>query len=156
MPVIRVSGVVGGEESERNPDDLLEATSEQARRVLEAEEGWPTWGEGMEFQSLAVRTFGVLRETPESRELAEQFLMVHLIWALLTDEMDLPGRESDENAAAATRHMKRAATEWLTVAHLPNDRAAYLDRWLYEECGCEREANHSKMVSRESFSQDGG
>jgi hypothetical protein len=130
-----VCDVVVEVDSEMSPEDLLEATSGQAQRVLDADEGWPTWSEGMEFQSLAVRASRVLDEIHESRELADKFLMLHLIWLLLTDEMDLPGRESYEYAAAATEHMKRAATEWLSVVNSPDDRAAYLDRWLYKECG---------------------
>jgi hypothetical protein len=33
--------------------------------------------------------------------------------------------------------MKKAAAEWLAVVDLPQERAAYLDRWVYDECGFE-------------------
>jgi len=34
--------------------------------------------------------------------------------------------------------MKQAAAEWLTVVDSPEDRAAYLDRWVHDESGYER------------------
>jgi hypothetical protein len=52
--------------------------------------------------------------------------------------MDAPGRGSPEQDAAAIEHMKRAAAEWLAVLDSPESRAAYLDRWVFDECGYER------------------
>ena len=43
------------------------------------------------------------------------------IWGALTDEMDAPGRGSPEQDAAAVRHMKQAAAEWLTVVDSPQN-----------------------------------
>ncbi|HVA61499.1 MAG TPA: hypothetical protein VNG13_13325 [Mycobacteriales bacterium] len=65
-------------------------------------------------------------------------MALYLIWGAWTDRMDASGRGSPEQDATAVRHMKRAATEWLTVVDLPGDRAAYWDRWVHEECGYER------------------
>ncbi|XVV08736.1 hypothetical protein ACQP2X_28255 [Actinoplanes sp. CA-131856] len=110
--------------------DFLAETAGHARRVLAAEDGWPTYEAGLEFQSMAVRAM-VADGPPETEGL-------NLIWGALTDEMDAPGRGSPEQDAEAVRHMKRAATEWLTVLNSPSERAAYLDRWIHDECGYER------------------
>lgn len=72
---------------------------------------------------------------PEGEYIAEIPASLYLIWGALTDEMDAPGRGSPEQDEAAVRHMKRAAAEWLTVVDSPKDRAAYLDRWVHDECG---------------------
>jgi hypothetical protein len=106
--------------------------------VRDAEEGWPTYDAGLAFLGLAVTA---MSETPEGEYLAETPAALNLIWGALTDEMDAPGRGSPEQDAAAVRHMKQAAIEWLTVVEMPNDRAAYLDRWVHDECGYERKSH---------------
>ena len=65
-------------------------------------------------------------------------LGLYLIWGALTDEMDAPGRGSPKQDEATVRHMKEAASEWLTALGSPSDRASYCDRWVHEECGYER------------------
>ena len=59
------------------------------------------------------------------------------IWGILTDVADWPGRESEVEEADA--RIKRAAEEWLHVAHDPEARQQYLDRWLYEEFGLQQQ-----------------
>lgn len=132
---ITVYVVAVGWDSEAGPDAFLEDTAEHARRVLEAEEGWPTYDAGLAFSGLAVQG---MSETPKGEYLAALPTALYLIWAALTDEMDAPGRGSPEQDAAAVRHMKQAASEWLAVVASPDDRAVYLDRWRYDECGYER------------------
>ncbi|XVU29560.1 hypothetical protein ACQPZJ_21525 [Actinoplanes sp. CA-054009] len=107
--------------------DFLAASAEQARRVLAAEDGWPTYEAALAFQSMAA----LADDLPET-------IGLNLIWGALTDEMDAPGRGTPEQDAEAVRHMKEAAAEWLTVLKSPDDRAAYLDRWVHDECGYER------------------
>ena len=124
-----------GWDPETGPEGFLAATADQARRVLDADGGVPTYDVGLEFQGLATRAMSV---TPEGEYLAEIPAALNLIWGALTDEMDAPGRGSPEQDAAAVRHMKLAAGEWLVVVDLPEDRAAYLDRWVHDECGYER------------------
>lgn len=128
------------EESTSGPQGFLEATADQARLVLDAEEGWPTYHAGIAFQSLAMNamaeTLGeYLPDVPSG---------IYLIWAALTDGMDAPGRGSPEQDATAVKHMKQAASEWLTVVDSSVDRAAYLDRWVHVECGYERKAPNDK------------
>jgi hypothetical protein len=53
-----------------------------------------------------------------------------LFWGTLTDVVDWPGRESEVEDGEA--RIKRAAQEWLPVAHDPAARQEYLDRWLHE------------------------
>jgi len=36
--------------------------------------------------------------------------------------------------------MREAASEWLTVKDDTTKRRAYLDRWMYEICGYERDS----------------
>ena len=117
-------------------NDFLAATAEQARQVLAADDGWPTYHEGIEFQSLAMNQ---MASADISQMTASDYPMgLYLIWGALTDEMDAPGRGSPEQDAAAVGHMKRAASEWLAVLGSPSDRASYCDRWVHEECGYER------------------
>ena len=129
------SAVVDGWHPERGLAGFLSATAFQARLVRDTEEGWPTYDAGLAFQSLAMNA---MSETPEGEYLPEILVALSLIWGALTDEMDAPGRGSPEQDAAAVRHMKQAAVEWLDVVDLPEDRAAYLDRWVHDECGYER------------------
>jgi hypothetical protein len=103
--------------------------------VLDAEEGTPTYDAGLEFLGIAMSTMSA---TGEGEYLPDMPAKLYLIWGELTDEMDAPGRGSPEQDAAAVRHMKRAAGEWLAVVDAPDARAAYLDRWVHDECGYER------------------
>jgi len=103
--------------------------------VLDAEEGWPTYDAGLKFLGL---TMSAMSETPAGEYLPDIPVALHLIWGALTDEMDAPGRGSPEQDAAAVRHMKQAAAEWLEVVDSPRDRTAYLVRWVHDECGYER------------------
>lgn len=121
---------------------------DQARLVLDAREGWPTYDAGLGFQGLAVSS---MSETPEGEYLAEIPAALSLIWGALTDEMDAPGRGSPEQDAAAVRHMKQAAAEWLRVVDSPKDRAAYLDRWVHDECGYERKPSETGRSTRPTF-----
>jgi hypothetical protein len=130
-----VCAVAGGWHPESGPEGFLAATVDQARLVRDAEEGWPTYDAGLAFQGLVM---SAMSDTPEGKYLAKIPTALYLIWGALTDEMDAPGRGSPEQDAAAVRHMKQAATEWLMVVDSPEDRAAYLDRWVHDECGYER------------------
>lgn len=62
---------------------------------------------------------------------------LYLIWGAITDGVD--GPRSDEFEEWAYEAMRRAASEWLS---LPLDdegeREAYIDRWVYDECGYKR------------------
>jgi hypothetical protein len=120
------------------PEGFLAATVDQARLVRDAEEGGPTYDAGLAFQGLAM---SAMSRTPEGEHAAEISASLYLIWGALTDEMDAPGGGSPEQDDAAVRHMKQAAAEWLTVVDLPKDRAAYLDRWVHDECGYERKSS---------------
>ncbi|WP_412541289.1 hypothetical protein R8Z50_01345 [Longispora sp. K20-0274] len=108
--------------------------------MLDAEEGWPTYDAGLEFQGLAMNAMSA---TPVGEYIAEIPVALNLIWGALTDEMDAPGRGSPAQDEAAVRHMKQAAAEWLVVVDLPEGRAGHLDRWVYDECGYERKASSS-------------
>ena len=55
------------------------------------------------------------------------------IWGTLTDPVDWPGEEAE--IPTAEPQIKRAAEEWLQVAHDPQAPQQYLDRWLYDEFG---------------------
>ena len=61
-----------------------------------------------------------------------------LIWGNLTDRVDGPGGDQPGAEEAASAEMRRAASEWLDSVSDPAARTAYLDRWVYEECGYER------------------
>ncbi|KOX04709.1 hypothetical protein ADK66_26845 [Micromonospora sp. NRRL B-16802] len=100
--------------------------------MLDVEEGRPTYDAGLEFQGLAMEA---MAETPKGEYLPDIPTALNLIWGALTDEMDAPGRGSPEQDAAAVRHMKQAAAEWLAVVDSRVGRAAYLDRWVHDECG---------------------
>jgi hypothetical protein len=131
----RVCAVAGQWGPENGPEGFLAATADQARLVLEVEDGWPTYYAGLAFQGLAV---SAMSKTPVGDYLPEIPTALNLIWGALTDEMDAPGRGTPQQDDAAVRHMKQAAAEWLTVVSSPEGRAAYLDRWVHDECGYER------------------
>ncbi|GLW36015.1 hypothetical protein Areg01_89500 [Actinoplanes regularis] len=114
----------------------MAAAADQARLVLGADEGLPTYDAALEFQGLAVRA---MAKAPESGPLSEVAVGLNLIWGALTDEMDAPGRGSAEQDVQAVRHIKQAAVEWLGVMNSPDDRAAYLDFWVHDECGYPRD-----------------
>lgn len=118
-----------------DPDAFFEATADQARRVLDADTGWPTYDAGMALLGLAM---GVMSAEAPSRFAGEEPVALCLIWGSLTDEMDAPGRGSADQDTVAVDRMKRAAAEWLAVVHAPEERAAYCDRWVHHECGYER------------------
>lgn len=120
-------------EAKSSPDSFLGDTVDQAHRVLDAEEGWPTYRAGIDFLGLAMAALST--DADDGRYLAEEPVALYLIWGSLTDEMDAPGRGSPEQDAAAVRHMKQAAAEWLTVVDVPAKRASYLEHWVYAECG---------------------
>ncbi len=124
------------EEPRSSTDAFFAATEDRARRVVEADEGWPTYHAGIEFQSLAMSVASSQDAPPQYPN--EEPMALYLVWGALTDAMDAPGRGSPEQDAAAVRDMKRAAAEWLTVVNAPDGRAAYCDRWVHEECGYER------------------
>lgn len=61
-----------------------------------------------------------------------------LIWGALTDGIDSP-RADDDGRRRARDGMRRAASQWLDLD--PSDASAvdaYLDRWVYDECGYTR------------------
>ncbi|MEU5563451.1 hypothetical protein [Micromonospora musae] len=130
---------------EHGPEGFLEATADQAHLVLDAEEGGPTYEAGLEFQGLAM---SAMSETPRGGYLPDIPTALYLIWGALTDEMDAPGRGSPEQDAAAVRHMKQAAAEWLAVVDTQVNRATYLDRWVHDECGYQRRAPESTTSPR--------
>ncbi|HEX8629838.1 MAG TPA: hypothetical protein VF755_16875 [Catenuloplanes sp.] len=113
---------------ESGPDGFLAATADQARLVLDADDGWPTYEAGLEFQGLAMTAMAA---TPKGEFLPDTPTALNLIWGALTDEMDAPGRGTREQDAAAVRHMKQAAAEWLEKMGSPEGRAAYRDRWVW-------------------------
>ena len=133
-----VCAVAGEWHPTSGPEGFLAATVDQARLVIDAEEGRPAYDAGLAFQGLVM---SAMSGTPEGEYVAEIPASLYLIWGALTDEMDAPGRGSPEQDDAAVRHMKRAAAEWLTVVDSPTDRAAYLDRWVHDECGYQRKSS---------------
>ena len=59
-----------------------------------------------------------------------------LIWGALTDWVETRPQEREQ----AEEAMRRAAREWLSLdLNDATAKAAYLDRWVYEELGYERE-----------------
>ena len=126
--------MTGGRLTGNGPEGFLDASAEAARSVLAADEGWPTYHAGIAFEGVAINAMSLTA----GEYLDEVAVEVHRIWGALTDEVDAPGRGSPEHLASAVRRMKRAAAEWLLVLDAPDQRAAYLDRWAYDECGYER------------------
>ncbi|GAB2621428.1 hypothetical protein Aab01nite_77770 [Paractinoplanes abujensis] len=122
---------------ESGPPGFLAAAAAQARLVLAAGDPDATYEAGLDFAGLAGRALGA---APAGEPIADFPAALSWIWGSLTDEMDAPGRGAPDQGAAAVRHMRRAATEWLEVlgSPVPGAVAAYLDRWLHEECGYER------------------
>jgi hypothetical protein len=128
--------VVIPEDGGTGPDAFFATTAHHARRVLEADEGWPTYDAGIAFQGLAM-SLATSQDAPRQYP-NEEPMALYLIWGALTDAMDAPGRGLPEQDAEAVRDMKRAAGEWLSVVDSPADRTAYCDRWVHQECGYER------------------
>lgn len=120
---------------DREPAAFFAATVDRAQRVLDADDGWPTYHARVAFQGLAI-SVAAASDSPTRFPQGEP-MALYLIWGALTDEMDAPGRGAPEQDAAAVRHMKKAAADWLTVVDEPELRAAYCDRWVHEECGYE-------------------
>ena len=60
-----------------------------------------------------------------------------LIWGALTDWVEV----KPEEEAKAKKEMLRASGEWLALnRHDADSRRAYLDRWVYDELGIERQS----------------
>ncbi|MBL7259687.1 hypothetical protein [Paractinoplanes lichenicola] len=145
--------MTAGYHPQTGPPGFLAATADQARVVLAAEGPDATYEAGMDFAGLAGRAMGA---TPKGDYLAEFPVSLSWVWGSLTDEMDAPGRGSPEQDAAAVRHMRQAATEWLEVVNSPDGAAAYLDRWLYEECGYARPESPSGQADSRSSTASSG
>jgi hypothetical protein len=61
-----------------------------------------------------------------------------LIWGSLTDWVE----NRPEEQALAEAAMLRASREWLAIeASDESSKASYLDRWVYQEMGYERQIN---------------
>jgi hypothetical protein len=60
---------------------------------------------------------------------------LYLIWVALEDRYELLPEAEDARTFAL---MRRAAEEWGPAKDDPTSRAAYLDRWQYEELGYKR------------------
>jgi hypothetical protein len=137
------SRFVPDRESALQPAAFFTASGEHAQRVVEAAEGWDTSRAGIAFQGLAT---SVAASSDAPNRYPNEPMALYLIWGSLTDEMDAPGRESPDQDAAAVRHMRQAATEWLAVVGVPENRAAYCDRWVYEESGYARSSPEAKSL----------
>jgi hypothetical protein len=135
--------VAVGADADGGLGDFLEASKSEAHKVLDPEEGHFTYLAGVAFNGLAQRA---MTANLDDEYLPEIPTAIFLIWAALTDEMDAPGRGSAEQDAAAVRHMKRAAADWLTVVDSREDRSAYLDHWQYHECGYRRSASNDAQL----------
>jgi hypothetical protein len=110
--------------------DLDEFINEVTSRARQIANGSGTPSElGVQIWSLTLTHDEALQEV--SRPLS-------LLWGGLTDPVDWPGQEPSTIEAAETE-IKRAAEEWLDVAHDREARDRYFDRWLYEEFGYERQ-----------------
>ena len=84
--------------------------------------------------TIGVRLMGAVSDHLTDDGLGAVAVPIYRIWAALTDRVDFPTAEPrDEGSASET--MVRAATEWLAASATESSRAAYFDRWLYEECG---------------------
>jgi hypothetical protein len=112
--------------------DFLDATEQQARRVLEADEDWATYRAGSALSDLASQEMS----STAGEHLADGPVAVYLVWSALTDAMDAPGTPDD--VTPAVRRMKQAAAEWVEAVRTPATVVAYLDHWKYEECGYDR------------------
>ncbi len=63
---------------------------------------------------------------------------ITLIWGSLTDWVDGPKGSEPGAEEEASAQMIRAAREWLAVSSDEAARRTYFDRWVYEECGHDR------------------
>lgn len=107
----------------------LNSVSREARPLLVGVER--AYDVGMRLLSL-----GIDGRLDESTQVVAEPLW--LIWGSLTDRVDGPRGGNDGAEDAAAQDMRRAASEWLAVVSDPARRTAYLDRWVYEECGYAR------------------
>ncbi|WP_162959225.1 hypothetical protein [Micromonospora tulbaghiae] len=71
-----VWAVAGRWQPDSGPDGFLATTVEHARLVLDAEEGWPTYDAGLEFQGLAM---SAMSETPAGEYLPDIPVALNLI-----------------------------------------------------------------------------
>jgi hypothetical protein len=107
-----------------NIADALNAIQVEMRKMLATEEepyaaGWNIWGFAMSHISVSPDVMHPL----------------WLIWGALTDWVE----NRPEEKTQAEEEMRRAAREWLSLdLNDSNARTAYLDRWVYEEMGYER------------------
>lgn len=103
----------------------LDAIRREMRKMLATEEapyatGWNVWGIAMSH-------------APESPDVMHP---LWLIWGALTDWVE----NKPEQRTQAEEVMRRAAREWLSLdSQDPKARHEYLDRWVYDEMGYERE-----------------
>ena len=121
--------------------DALQTIEGQMRQMLEgvvepSDAGWEIWG-------LAAR------EAPTSTEL---MWPLWLIWGALTDWVE----NSPQEKTKAEEEMLRASREWLSLNHVdPDERKAYLDRWVYDEMGYERKPEQGDTSNPHSPSAQG-
>jgi hypothetical protein len=82
--------VAATKDGDTDPDAFFAATAEHARRVLAADEGWPTYHAGIAFQGLAM-SLAASSDAPAQYP-SEEPISLYLIWGSLTDAMDAAGR----------------------------------------------------------------
>jgi hypothetical protein len=104
-----------------SPDEFINEVTSRARQIADGS-GTPA--------ELGVQIWGLTLTGDE--EIQEVCRPLSLIWGGLTDPVDWPGQEPSAIEAAKTE-IRRAAEEWLDVAHDREARDRYFDRWLYEE-----------------------
>jgi hypothetical protein len=109
--------------------DYIERIDLEARALLAGDER--AYDVGIRLLSLGMGSVG-------DEELDAVAMPVYLIWGSLTDLIDGPRGDEPGAEQAATAMMKRASSEWLDVSGDAASLAAYLDRWVYVECGYRR------------------
>ena len=73
-------------------------------------------------------------------EVGELAVGLYLTWGAITDGVNGPNHDQFEEWAYDA--MKRAASEWLALPTSDEaERQAYVDRWVYDECGYTRPAS---------------
>jgi hypothetical protein len=108
-------------------DEFVNAAASMAAQIADGS-GSPS-ELGVQIWSLALETHG--------DGVGEVSGPLWHVWGTLTDVVDWPGRDGE--VAEAEVQIKRAAEERLHVAHDPEARQQYLDRWLYEEFGMQQQ-----------------